>query len=241
MAYDPELDLLYVGVGNVSPWNQHVRSPGGGDNLFLASVVALRPATGEYVWHYQTTPGESWDFTAIQHIILADLEIAGKQRKVLMQAPENDFFYVLDRQTGEFISAEAYTTVTWASGVDPSTGRPIETPNARLFDGENISIPSNGGGHNWQPMSYNPQNGLVYIPTMVFPSAFKDPTREMDMKPNQGYWNTGFDRTATSPPKVANVAQILDASFGGQLVAWDPVKQEPRWALEPGRPDKGGL
>ena len=160
MVYDPELDLLYIGVGNGSPWNQELRSPGGGDNLFLTSIVALRPGTGEYVWHYQTTPGETWDYTATQHMVLADLEIDGKKRKVLMQAPKNGFFYVLDRVTGELLSAEAYTDMTWATGVDMKTGRPIETENARVFDGENVSLPSNAGGHNWHPMAFSPVESL---------------------------------------------------------------------------------
>src|SRR6056300_583800 len=112
MAYDPELDLLYFGVGNGTPWNREIRSPGGGDNLFLSSIVAVRPATGEYVWHYQTTPGESWDYTATQHIILADIELDGKTRKVLMQAPKNGFFYVVDRATGELLSANNYINIT---------------------------------------------------------------------------------------------------------------------------------
>ena len=241
MAFDPELDLLYVGVGNGSPWNQTMRSPGGGDNLFLTSIVALRPDTGEYVWHYQTVPGETWDYTATQHIMLADLEIGGQQRKVLMQAPKNGFFYVLDRSTGELISAKPYTTTTWASGIDMETGRPIETENARLFDGANVSLPSNAGGHNWQPMSYNPNTGLVYIPTLQFPATFKQPTEAKDMEPNQGYWNTGFDRMSHAPPKVAGVGAILDSLFTGQLVAWDPIKQEARWTGDLGRPEVGGM
>ena len=126
MAYDPELDLLYIGVGNGSPWVRYIRSPGGGDNLFLSSIVALKPDTGEYVWHYQTTPGDSWDYTATQHMILADLEINKKNRKVIMQAPKNGFFYVLDRETGELISAENYVPTNWATHVDLETGRPVE-------------------------------------------------------------------------------------------------------------------
>ena len=133
MVYDPELDLVYIGVGNGAPWNQRIRSPGGGDNLFLSSIVALKADTGEYVWHYQTTPGETWDYTATQPMMLADLEIEGQMRKVLMQAPKNGFFYVLDRATGEFISAENYIPITWATHVDPETGRPVETPDARYL------------------------------------------------------------------------------------------------------------
>ena len=237
MAYDPALNLFYIGVGNGSPWNQSVRSPGGGDNLFLASIMALRPDTGEYVWHYQTTPGETWDFTATQHIVLADLEIDGTQRKVLMQAPKNGFFYVLDRATGELISAEPYTTVNWATGVDMDTGRPIEAPDARLFDGIKPVIPSMGGGHNWPPMSYNPATGLVYIPTMNFPATYKDPTAEFDQEPASGYWNLGFDMMGTAPPKVPDeqINAMLDATYTGSLVAWDPVTQEARWSLPPTR------
>jgi quinohemoprotein ethanol dehydrogenase len=241
MVYDPDLDLLYIGVGNGSPWNQSLRSPEGGDNLFLASIVALRPDTGEYVWHYQTTPGETWDYTATQHIILADLEIEGKPRKVLMQAPKNGFFYVLDRTTGELISAQPYTTTTWAKTVDMVTGRPVETPDARLFDGKNISLPSNAGAHNWPPMSYNPSTGLVYIPAMVFPVAFLQPTEDKDSKPRQGKWNVGFDRMANSPPKIPNVGEIYANEFSGQLLAWDPVKQEARWKQAAGRPNIGGM
>ncbi len=242
MVYDPELDLLYIGVGNGSPWNQSLRSPEGGDNLFLASIVALKPDSGEYVWHYQTTPGETWDFTATQHIMLADLEIAGKLRKVLMQAPKNGFFYVLDRTNGELISAEKYTTVTWAERVNMATGRPVETDGARVFDGKKPVIPSMGGGHNWPPMSYNPQTGLVYFPMMVFPSTYLAPTRDIDKKPNQGYWHLGFDNMGMAPPpaSVNEINALLDASYSGQLLAWDPVKQEQAWVQPPQRPTMGG-
>ncbi|MFK7975414.1 MAG: PQQ-dependent dehydrogenase, methanol/ethanol family [Halioglobus sp.] len=240
MVYDPELGLFYIGVGNGAPWNQSMRSPGGGDNLFLASVVALNAKTGEYVWHYQTTPGDTWDYTATQHMILANLDIEGQQRKVLMQAPKNGFFYVLDRVTGELISAEPYAYLTWSSGIDKSTGRPIETANARVFDGKNITLPSNAGAHNWQPMSYNPDTGLVYIPTMVFPIAFKEPSEEKDMKPGQGYWNVGFDRMANSPPKIPNLGEVFAKEYTGKLLAWDPVQQKAVWSPEVGKPNVGG-
>lgn len=243
MVFDPELDLLYIGVGNGSPWNQALRSPDGGDNLFLSSIVAVRPDSGEYVWHYQTTPGDTWDFTATQHIMLADLEIDGKPRKVLMQAPKNGFFYVIDRVTGELISAKPYTEpMTWATHVDMETGRPVETPNARTFDGKNVTLPSNAGAHNWPPMSYNPQTGLVYIPTMIFPVTFLDPTEDKDRLPGQGYWNVGFDRMGNATPQIPSAA--LDAelakSFSGKLIGWDPVRQEARWSQSSGRPNTGG-
>jgi len=241
MVYDPELDLLYIGVGNGSPWNQSLRSPGGGDNLFLTSIVALRPDTGEYVWHYQTTPGETWDYTATQHMILADLEIDGKLRKVLMQAPKNGFFYILDRSSGELLSAEAYTAMTWATGVDMKTGRPIETEDARVFDGNNVSLPSNAGAHNWHPMSYSPQTGLVYIPAMTIPIRFLQPTNERDRLPGQGYWNTGFDRMANVPEDLPNLEEIIAQTYTAQLLAWDPVKQSARWASEIGPVAGGGV
>jgi len=240
IVHDPELDLLYIGVGNGSPWNASLRSPEGGDNLYLSSIVAVRPETGEYVWHYQTTPAETWDYTATQPIMLADLVIGGKTRKVLMQAPKNGFFYVLDRATGELLSAEKYGVVNWATHVDMATGRPVETPEARVFDGKNVSLPSNAGAHNWPPMAYNPTAGLVYIPTLVFPTRFLAPTEEKDMKPGQGKWKVGFDRMGGSPPKIPNLGAIIDTQFFSQLIAWDPVKQEARWKAPAGRAGSGG-
>ncbi|GAB5449814.1 MAG: PQQ-dependent methanol/ethanol family dehydrogenase [Halioglobus sp.] len=241
MVYDPQLDLLYIGVGNGSPWNQKLRSPGGGDNLFLTSIVALRGTTGEYVWHYQTTPGETWDYTATQHMILADLEIDGELRKVIMQAPKNGFFYVLDRTSGELLSAKPFAVTTWATAVDLKTGRPIETPNARVFDGKHVSLPSNAGAHNWQPMSYHPGTGLVYIPTMHIPIMFLEPTRDLDRKPGQGYWNVGFDRMGNVLPDVPDIDALMDQVYTGKLLAWDPLQQEAKWESETGRPSGGGV
>ncbi len=242
IVYEPELNLVYIGVGNGSPWNQRVRSPGGGDNLFLSSIVALSADSGEYVWHYQTTPGETWDFTATQHIMLADLEINGQLRKVLMQAPKNGFFYVLDRVTGELISAEKFTEVSWASHIDMETGRPVETEGSRVFDGKKQVVPAMGGGHNWPPMSFNPETGLVYIPTMRFPSAYLEATDDMDTKPGQGLWNLGFNNMGMAPPPIPSeqVDAVLDQQFNGQLLAWDPIKQQQAWVQEPERPTLGG-
>jgi len=228
MAYDPDLNLLYVGTGNGSPWNAVKRSGGKGDDLFLSSIVALNPDTGAYVWHYQTTPGESWDYTATQHIILADLTIDGKPRKVLMQAPKNGFFYVLDRQTGELISAKNYITINWAKSVDMKTGRPIENPAARYVDKPDIVLPAPYGGHNWQPMAYDPKEGLVYIPAMEVPFGYgsdgKAPYRE-------GGWNVGIDFGLTELPPPAQQA-ATKAMLKGMLIAWDPVKQQARWTVQ---------
>ena len=174
MAYDPELDLLYIGTGNGSPWNREIRSPGGGDNLYLSSILALRPDSGKLLWHYQTTPGEAWDFTATQQITLATLELDGKPRKVLMQAPKNGFFYVLDRATGELLSAEKFGKVTWAEKVDLATGRPVEVPGARYEKEQVVMWPSPFGAHNWHSMSFNPQTGLMYIPYQEIPGVYRN-------------------------------------------------------------------
>ena len=240
-VYDPMLNLVYLGVGNGSPWNQKLRSPGGGDNLFLASIVAVDADSGEYVWHYQTAPGDTWDYTATQHMILADLDWKGSLRKVIMQAPKNGFFYVLDRETGELLSAEPYSATTWATHVDMETGRPVETETARVFDGKNVTVPSNAGAHNWPAMSYNRETGLVYIPTLQLGIQFKEPTHARDMLPAQGYWNQGFDRTNYVVPQLPNIDEIIDSSVTGQLLAWDPILGQPRWTGNLGRVTGGGV
>ncbi|MBQ73563.1 MAG: PQQ-dependent dehydrogenase, methanol/ethanol family [Gammaproteobacteria bacterium] len=240
IVYDPELDLLYIGVGNGSPRNQQMRSPGGGDNLFLASIVALKPDTGEYVWHYQTTPGETWDFTATQPMMLAELDIGGEQRKVLMQAPKNGFFYVLDRVTGELISAKPYTQVNWATEIDIETGRPIENPKARDFDNPIPVMPFMGGGHNWAPMSYNPKTGLIYFGEMSVPQSYATPVLDIDREPGHGYWNTGFNSLAAAPPPMDDVDEFMASIAKGKLVAWDPVRQEARWEYDHQRTSNSG-
>jgi PQQ-dependent dehydrogenase (methanol/ethanol family) len=229
MAYDPELDLLYIGVGNGTPWNREIRSPGGGDNLFLSSIVALRPKTGEYVWHYQTTPGESWDYTATQHIILADMNIEGKPRKVLMQAPKNGFFYVLDRTNGKLLSANNYIDITWATHVDMKTGRPVEVPGARYEDKPFLIFPSYLGGHNWHPMSYNPTTGLVYIPVLDFPANYG---QAKDFAYRSAGTNLGIDGVVGSLPDSQAERDALGALIKGRLLAWDPVRQQEAWRVE---------
>lgn len=245
MAYDPDLDLLYIGVGNGSPWNRAYRSPsedgtGEGDNLYLSSIVAIRPDTGEYVWHYQTTPGETWDYTATQHIMLADMEIDGAQRQVLMQAPKNGFFYVLDRATGEFISAKPYVTVNWATGIDES-GRPIENPETRIDKTGQTAVVTPGalGGHNWHPMAYHPDENLVYIPAFEAAMVYSP---EADWKPDRARgFNVGFDLSAGDLPPDLGFRKEITGTLKGMLVAWDPVAQEPRWTVEHPGPWNGGL
>ena len=245
MAYDPDLNLLYIGVGNGSPWNRAYRSPGEdgtgeGDNLYLSSIVAIRPDTGEYVWHYQTTPGETWDYTATQHIMLADMEIDGAQRQVLMQAPKNGFFYVLDRATGEFISAKPYVTVNWTTGIDES-GRPIENPETRIDKTGQAAIVTPGalGGHNWHPMAYHPDENLVYIPAFEAAMVYSP---EADWKPDRDRgFNVGFDLSAGDLPPDLGFRKEITGTLKGMLVAWDPVAQEPRWTVEHPGPWNGGL
>lgn len=225
MAYDPQLDLLYIGVGNGSPWNRKIRSEGKGDNLFLSSIVALRPDTGEYVWHYQTTPSETWDFTATQHIILADLDIGGEKRRVLMQAPKNGFFYVLDRATGALISADNYVPVNWATHVDLKTGRPEQTLEGDWTTGPKLVIPGPVGGHNWQPMSYDPETGLVYIPAQEAPAVYA-PDNAQRWKA-KGTWHVGA--TPFALPETLKDLAGVQSLFKGHLIAWDPVAKKPVW------------
>jgi len=222
LAYDPELRLLYVGTGNGTPHVRWLRSPEGGDNLYLSSILALRPDTGELVWHYQTTPGDTWDYTATQHMLLADVEIDGRLRKVLLQAPKNGFFFVIDRETGEFISAAPFTEVTWASHVDAS-GRPVET-DTDYREVAKFVRPSPYGAHSWPPMSFHPETGLVYLPVRNMGSIFKM-NADWDYRP--GTWNTGMD-------------MAVYESFGSDqdyerweayLLAWDPVAQQEAWRV----------
>ena len=234
MSYDPELDLLYVGVGNGAPWTRVHRSPDGGDNLYLSSILALRPETGELVWHYQTTPGDNWDYTAVQHIMLADLEIDGVTRQVLMQAPKNGFFYVLDRATGELLSAEKYITANWASHVDMSTGRPVETPAGMFDDQPKVILPGPIGGHNWHPMAFNRDTGLVYIPTIDVPfhyslnENFQHDSRTMNLGISLSHIPDLLVELPLPPSK-------------GFLKAWDPVAQREVWSVEHPGAFNGGL
>jgi quinohemoprotein ethanol dehydrogenase len=214
-----------------------VRSPGGGDNLFLSSIVAVKADTGEYVWHYQTTPGDKYDFTATQHLILADLSIGGQTRKVIMQAPKNGFFYVLDRRTGQFISAEKYVMVNWASHVDAKTGRPAELSAETDYTKElKLILPSPFGGHNWHPMSFSPLTGLVYLPAQDIAFPFlNDP----NYKPGKRGFNLGLT-WQPDPEDAATVKQVVESSVG-YLLAWNPVTQKEAWKITYKHPLNGGV
>lgn len=237
IVYDPELDQLYIGVGNGSPWNQQVRSEGKGDNLFLSSVVALDPDTGAYKWHYQGTPGETWDFTQTQPIILADLTIEGAKRKVLMQAPKNGFFYVVDRTTGKLISARNFVAQTWATGVDLKTGRPIEVEGARFQKAGTMMAPSALGAHNWHPMAYSPQTGLVYLPAQDVPFYYETAG---GYQYRAGAWNIAVDAYKNAPPNDRAQTKAIRAMLRGQLIAWDPVAQREVWRAQYDGPWNGG-
>ncbi|MGB4249025.1 MAG: PQQ-dependent dehydrogenase, methanol/ethanol family, partial [Pseudohongiellaceae bacterium] len=226
MAYDAELNLLYIGVGNGSPWNQSLRSPGGGDNLFLTSIMALNPDDGTYRWHYQTTPGETWDYTATQHIMVADLMIDGQERRVVMQAPKNGFFYVLDAATGQLISAEKFVPVNWASHIDLETDRPVEIPEARydLTGVPMIVYPGPQGGHNWHPMSFSKRTNLVYLPAREQHRGYvADPVL---ITTDRG-WNIGLDSSAGSA--LVEAAGANAPQNNAYLLAWDPVNQREVW------------
>ena len=220
-AYDPELNLVYLGVGNGFPYNQDLRSPGGGDNLFLASIVAVDAASGAYKWHYQLCPGEQWDCTATADMTLATVEIDGKPRKVLMQAPKNGFFYVIDRTTGQFLSAEKIAKVTWAEKIDPKTGRPVENPGIR-YNGKPGMFemwPGPTGAHSWMPQAYSPQTGYVYVPVQELGALIGEGQK------GGGEISAGMGTTLI--PEVE-----LPGGHRSFLKAWDPVKQAEAWRVE---------
>lgn len=238
IAYDPDLDQLYIGTGNGTPWSEKFRSPKGGDNLFTCSIIALKMETGEYIWHYQEDPGDAWDFDADEDIILANLTIDGRTRKVLMQAPKNGIFYVIDRTNGELLSAKPYTFVNWASGVDLRTGRPIETAVARYLgaDPEHI-VPGPIGAHSWQPMAYSPITGLAYIPVNDAGFKYKLPDSFQAKKLAPNY---GIDVVAAGLPQGPKVKKMILGTVKGKLVAWDPVQQKAAWTIERPGPWNGG-
>jgi quinohemoprotein ethanol dehydrogenase len=218
VTFDPELNRIYIGTSNGSPYDPSVRSPGSGDNLYLCSIVALDADTGKYIWHYQVNPREGWDYKSTAGMIAATLTIDGRPRKVLMQAPTNGFFYVLDRETGKLISAEKYGKVSWAERIDLKTGRPAEVPNIRYEVGGFTMWPSSVGAHNWQAMSFSPKTGLVYIPYMQL--------------------GTRFSKAASGPGGIAVGGLTMewtttdDPMDGkGAIVAWDPVQQKERWRV----------
>jgi len=230
IVYDPELDFVFFGTGNGSPWYDRLRSKG--DNLYIASIVALRADTGEQVWHYQTTPGDNWDYDATQPLMLANLTIEGQQRRVLMQANKNGFFYELDRETGKLISARPFAEINWATGID-SNGRPIENAAVRQLKDATIVRPSSAGAHNWHPLSFNPTTGLVYMGVL---DATSIQAVTANWKINMHDQITGLDRGYQGAVRK----QWLAMKPSGKLVAWDPVAQREAWHVDYPDPGSGG-
>lgn len=219
MTYDPELDRIYIGTGNSGPYDPQRRDPGGGDDLYNTSIVALDAKTGKYVWHYQENPRDSWDYKSTPNIVMATLTIDGAPRKVLLHAPTNGFFYVLDRMTGKLINQPGKTTdISWAKDIDLKTGRPNEYPNIRYESGETKIWPGSVGGHNWQPMSYDPKTGLVYIPQQQIGQRFS----------RRGGTENGFNVMGLSVEPIAE----RPGDDHGYLVAWDPVAQKEAWRVQ---------
>lgn len=224
ITYDPKYHRIYVGTGNGAPWNRKIRSPEGGDNLFLCSIIALDAGTGRYLWHYQTVPGETWDYNSSMDITLATVEVAGEPREVILHAPKNGFFYVLDRATGKLLSAEKSGKATWAERVDLETGRPVEAAGVRYEETPALIWPGGIGSHNWHPMSFHPGTGLVFIPTMEIAGLYDD--KGVDRKRFtmvRGDLNTGLvEFTGDAPPDAGRSA----------LIAWDPAGQRQVWRID---------
>jgi alcohol dehydrogenase (cytochrome c)/quinohemoprotein ethanol dehydrogenase len=239
IVYDPELDLLYFGTDNGDPWNQGYRGEVG-DNLFLTSIIAVRPDTGQYVWHYQVNPGDEWDYSATQPLMLADLTIDGKPRKVIMQAPKNGFFYVLDRTDGKLISAKTIVPINWATGIDMKTGRPILNPQARYSETRKAwsGLPGPEGAHNWNPWAFSPKTGLVYIPANE--TGFPYMT-EAGFTPHPEGLNLGIDLTGGPMTNDVGAQKAMLAASKGYLLAWDPVKQQAAWRADRPGPANGGV
>ncbi|MDE2149473.1 MAG: PQQ-dependent dehydrogenase, methanol/ethanol family [Gammaproteobacteria bacterium] len=241
IAYDPRLKLIYFGSGNASPWNRYLRNGGAedSDDLFSASILAVHADTGRYAWHFQTTPGDAWDYDADGNLVLVDLPIDGRPRPVILQANKNGFFYVLDRRDGTFISANAFVAQNWAAGIDPKTGRP-QLAGRPYDDGGRITRPAPYGGHNWQDMSYSPDTGLVYVPAADVPFLYQPEPR---FAPLIGAWGTGLDLAAQAAPPGMDpllLKALVDNAVAGKLVAWDPVRQRAAWTVKQAMPWNGG-
>ena len=231
IVYDPELNLLYVGTGNGSPWNRDLRSPGGGDNLYLCSILAINPDNGELVWHYQTTPADTWDYTSVQPMMLADLNWAAGQRKVIMQAPKNGFFYVLDRATGELLAADPYVEVNWATHVDLKTGRPVEVPGAGVQGQRHLhSARARSAATTGRRCRSARSTGLVYIPAQDNGRYYEQPT---GLHVHAEPYNLGV-------APIGRNMDRYDIPYKGRLLAWDPVARKPRWTVEYGNYWNGG-
>jgi quinohemoprotein ethanol dehydrogenase len=229
IAYDPGLGLAYLGMGNGGPLPRWLRSRGGGDNLFLSSIVAVEAKTGRMKWFYQETPGDSWDYTATAPIVLADIGWRGRLRHVLMQAPKNGIFYVLDRETGELLSAKPYTTVNWTDGIDGKTGRPHLTSHADYSQRPQIIWPGSAGGHGWQPMSFDPETGLVYLPVYDAPTKYQTILLTKFLPGGFNNGAAGSYPPFDSPQDRRDLIGQSMPRMEGRLKAWNPQTGAAAW------------
>ena len=239
IAYDPEADLVYVGTGNGGPWPEALRKSEGKDNLYVCSIVAVKPETGELKWYFQMVPGDEWDYDGVQQLMIADVTIQGQLRKVIMQANKNGFYYVLDRFTGKFISGQPFAKVTWAKGLNEETGRPIFNKESYYGAEASTITPGTGGAHNWAPMSFNPATGLVYIPTTPDSSRTFAVDPKFEYKPgraNIGVYARGIGPQPKIPTPLA-IGPDRPDNPRSVLVAWDPVTQKESWHA----PGGGGI
>ncbi len=245
ISYDPDLELVYFGTGNAGPWSEDARVSKGFDLLYAASIVAVDVNTGLYRWHYQNVPGDEWDFDSVQHLLLADVTIKGVKRKVLMQANKNGFLYTLDRANGKFISAKPIAKINWALGLDEASGRPIVNPEAKYSETESASVtPGPGGAHNWSPMSFNPNLGLLYVSGNSGASFTYADLQNYEYDPkrlNEGVVFRGRDPDPKVPAKPRpELKSIGPATDGGFLMAYDPATATERWRVPGGSGIGGG-
>jgi quinohemoprotein ethanol dehydrogenase len=241
ITYDPVTDLVYFGTGNAEPWNPAARGSTGGDSLYTSSIVAVNPDTGAYVWHFQETPEDRWDYDSNQQITVADLTINGAKQRVLMHAPKNGFFYVLDAKSGKFLSGKPFAKViTWAKGLDPVTGRPIVNAEAKYEQTGKpfVGLPGALGAHSWNPMSFSPKTGLVYIPANQVAQPYNAAAK--GWKPSAVGFQLGLDNGPVTTPADVKVRTAISAGTTGSLIAWDPVAGKARWTVEHPGPSNGG-
>ena len=233
-SYDPQLNLVYYGASNAAPWGGGVRGPDSSEygqytNLYTASTLALDADSGKIVWHYQTTPYDVWDYDGVNELVLVDASVEGQKTPLALKADRNGFFYVLNRKTGQLVSARPFVLVNWAKGIDPATGRPIEVAEKRPRQDvwARDVCPNLFGGKNWEPMSYSPQTGLVYIPT--FNLCMDIVNRTQDYKPGTFFLASEFELAKAGP-----------GDYMSELVAWDPIKQKKVWGNKEELPFMGG-
>ena len=228
-SYDPELDLVFWGIGNPAPWNPLLRK---GDDLYTNSIIALRPKTGEFVWYYQMSPNDPFDHDGVNPLIQAELNVGGKPTKVVMQAGRNGFFYVLERATGRLIAANKYVKVTWADHIDMKTGRPVWSDDTKaVINGtaKGTFYPNISGGTNWFPPSFSPLTGLAYVNTLAIGMTYQPrPISEIrDLKPGQPHY--GVDRTNLFPdPEPRGYLKAIDPLTGKSK--WETAFKSPNWS-----------